>query len=511
MSEGAQGPGSIDLRPIAAATAVVIGMLAMAALAYLLLDILLMAFMGIVVAAALQPWQGALCRWGVPKGVAVLLIYLLLLAGLVLVALVIGPVLVDQVGTFASEFPQNYATARNNLQASASIPFQFLGQRLPPFERLEPVLTGLAPQLYQGTVGVTTSIVMFPVGFVTVLAIAFYWTMEVSSFERLVLSLIAVERRPRALGAWREIESRMGGFMRGQGIAMLAIGVASAVGYAAIGLPNVLALGVLAGLLEAVPWIGPMLAVVPALLVALPLGTNTVLLVMGLAVLIQFFENNVLIPRIMDRAVGVSALVGLLAILAFGALYGIVGIFIAIPMAAVIQVLIDTMVVNVEPVAEPAGLPDGPWDDLRARVRALRQQARVRLRGRDSRMGIDPALPDHVVDAVDQNIEVAAARIEKLISVAEKETEPLAPGARAALVEKLYGATERLEQAVGEVEIVVMNSPATPGSPTDAAQDQAAEIQGKLDDATRRFTEEVQDAEALVVAARTEQAEVKTP
>jgi len=379
MSEDANSRG-IDLRLIATATAVVIGMVATAAVAYLLLDIVLLLFIGIVVAAALQPWHVVLCRWGIPKGLAVLLIYLCLFIGLVLIALVIGPVLLEQIGTFVAEVPGTYADARAHLRASGTAPLQFLGQRLPPFERLAQDLTELAPQFYESTLGVTASIVKLPAYFLTVLAIGFYWTMEVPRFERLLLSLLAVERRPRALNIWHEIESKLGGFIRGQGLAMFAIGAASAVGYAFIGLPNVLALAVLAGLLEAVPLIGPVLAVVPAILVALPLGPQTVILVIGLAVLLQIIENNVLIPRIMHHAVGVSALVGLLAILAFGTLYGVVGILIAIPMAAVIQVLLDTMVVNAEPVAQPAGLVGSPLEDLRARVRALRQRARVRLR-----------------------------------------------------------------------------------------------------------------------------------
>ncbi len=196
MSEGAHSPGSIDLRPIAAATAVVIGMVATAALAYLLLDILLLLFIGIVVAAALQPWHVMLCRWGVPKGLAVLLIYLFLLIGLGLIALVVGPVLVDQISTFTAEVPGTYASVRSHLQASASAPVRLLGQRLPPFERLAQTLTEVAPQFYQGALGVTTSIVKLPAYFVTVLAIGFYWTMEVPRFERLLLSLLAVERRP---------------------------------------------------------------------------------------------------------------------------------------------------------------------------------------------------------------------------------------------------------------------------------------------------------------------------
>ncbi len=546
MSEGANRPGSIDLRPIAVATAVVIGMVAAAAVAYLLLDILLLLFIGIVVAAALQPWHVVLCRWGVPKGLAVLLIYLFLLIGLVVIGLVVGPVLMEQIGTFAAEVPGTYVRARSYLQASGTAPFHFLGQRLPSFERMTQDLTDLAPQLYQGTLGVTTSIVKLPAYFVTVLAIGFYWTMEVPRFERLLLSLLAVERRPRALNVWHEIESKLGGFMRGQGLAMLSVGVASGLGYALIGLPNVLALAVLAGLLEAVPLLGPVLAVGPAVLVALPLGVHTVLLVIGVTVLLQLVENNVLIPRIMHRAVGVSALVGLLAILAFGTLYGLLGVLIAIPMTAVIQVLLDTMVVNAEPVAEPAGLVGSPWDDLRARVRALRHQARARLRARTTRMGIDPATADHVVDAVDQQIEVAVARVEKLISVAEETSEPLSIEAQAAIVAKLEAATEEIEQAVehvdtietpaedwlgtsgptvqlplaelseatgqvgqavAEVETIVAATAGAQG-PVQSGQREAGV--DHLDQATQRFKEAVQDVETLVVAAQEESREAHT-
>jgi predicted PurR-regulated permease PerM len=540
MSEGANRPGTIDLRQIAAATAIVIGMVATAALAYLLLDILLLLFIGIVVAAALRPLHVTLCRWGVPKGLAVLLIYLCLLIGLVLIALVVGPVLIEQIGTFVAEVPGTYVSVRSHLQASATAPFHFLGQRLLPFERLTQALTDLAPQLYQGALGVTTTIVKLPIYFVTVLVVAFYWTMELPRFERLLLSLLAVERRPRTLNIWHEIESRLGGFMRGQGLAMLSVGAASALGYALIGLPHVLALAVLAGLLEAVPLIGPILSVVPAAFVALPLGPQTVIFVIGLALLLQLVENIVLIPRIMHHAVGVSALVGLLAVLAFGTLYGILGVLIAIPMTAVIQVLLDTMVVNAEPVAAPAGLVGSPWEDLRARVRALRQQARVRLRARTSRMGIDPATADHFVDAVDQQIEVAVARVEKLISVAEETSEPLAIEAQAAIIEKLEGATEQIEQAVEHVDTIEAPAEDALGTSGPTAQLPLAELseatgqvgqavaevetiiaatagsQGPIQSgqreasadslgrATQRFKEAVQDVETLVVAAQEE-------
>src|SRR4029453_11588881 len=128
-------------------------------------------------------------------------------------------------------------------------------------------------------------------------------------------------------------------------------------------------------------------------LVALPLGLPTVLGVLGYSALLHLLENNWLIPRGMSHAVGVSALVALVAVLAFGTLYGGLGIFIAIPLAAVLQVLLDRMGIHAEPVPEAYSVTAGPLAGLRARVQGLPQQMRLRLRERDTRMGVDGQTP----------------------------------------------------------------------------------------------------------------------
>jgi hypothetical protein len=209
----------------------------------------------------------------------------------------------------------------------------------------------------------------------------------------------------------------------------------------------------------------------------------------------------------MHRAVGVSALVGLLAILAFGTLYGLLGVLIAIPMTAVIQVLLDTIVVNAEPIAEPAGLVGSPWEDLRTRVQALRQQARARLRARTSRMGVDAATADHVVDAVDQQIEVTVARVEQLIAVAEETSEPLAIAAQAVIADKLQRAAEQIEQAVEPVATTMATAAETQG-PVRGAEPEA--IVNNLSQATERFKVAVDDVGTLVVAAQEESKEART-
>jgi hypothetical protein len=276
---------------------------------------------------------------------------------------------------------------------------------------------------------------------------------------------------------------------------MLIIGVLSGIGYALIGLPNVLVLAVLAGLLEAVPVIGPVLAAIPAILVAAPMGSSTVLMVIGLTVLLQAVENNVLIPRIMSQATGVSALVSIFAILAFGTLYGILGVFIAIPVMAVGQVLLDRILLDTTPQPETPALQVEPLAVLRTRVKTLQQRVRARLRGRDTRMGIDPDTADHVIDAVDQQIEAAIERVERMIALAEQPASPLPTAERAAVVEALDAATAAIEQAFERVDGLL-----TSAEKSDAAKDAAAALPVEQLEAASQHAEEAAGRAETVLA-----------
>jgi hypothetical protein len=191
---------------------------------------------------------------------------------------------------------------------------------------------------------------------------------------------------------------------------------------------------------------------VPALLAALALGTPEVLLTLGWSTLVQMVESNVLVPRIMSHAVGVSALVSLVAILAFGSTYGILGVFIAVPLAAVVQVVLDRFVLDAAPessASDPEALAG-----LRSRVLTLRQRVRLRLRGRTVRMGIDPDTPEHVVDAVDQQMEEAVERIATMIRTAQHAGGATDTEERSRMLAALQAALRRIERAVARVDAV---------------------------------------------------------
>ena len=442
----------LPLREWAAIFALALAMTAGAWLLYQLLDVVLLVFLGVTLAAALQPWHTRLCGLGVPRGIAVLLIYLLfalVLAGLAVLAL---PALVEELGQLLATVPEKYGTLLGWLRDSDSRMLRLFGQRLPPFESLPSTVTVVTAESVRGIFGLTTGFLALLTWVVTVFAVAFYWTLDVPRLERLVLSMLPVARRTQALGAWREIESKLGAYLRAQGIAMVVVGVASGVGYVLIGLPNPLALAVLAGLFEGIPLLGPFLAAVPALLAALAFGPPVVLLTLGWSTLVQLLESNVLVPRIMSHAVGVSALVSLVAILAFGSTYGVLGVFIAVPLAAVVQVVLDRFVLDTPPEVPTAEAP--ALASLRSRALSLRQRVRLRLRGRTVRMGIDPETPEHLVDAVDQQLEEAVERIASLIHKAQGAARSTDSEERSGILAALQGALQRLESAVARIDAI---------------------------------------------------------
>jgi predicted PurR-regulated permease PerM len=484
--------GRLDAKRAALTTLVVVGILALAALAYFLIDILLLLFLGVVLAAALRPWHAKLVGWGVPKGAAVLLIYGFFLVIVGVVGLLVGPVIFEQLTSAAAGLPDLYTRVRSTLATSAP-PLRMIGQRLPSFERLAPAMSDVSPTIFTGLFGLTTGLVGLIAGVLSVLAIAFYWTMELPRIERMVLSFVPVGRRAHVLTIWREIEQRLGAYMRAQGIAMLAIGIAFGVAYGIVGLPHVLMLAVLAGVLEAVPMIGPVLAAVPAVLVALPMGWERVLWVVVLATAIQVTENNVLIPRLMSRAVGVSALVGLLAVLAFGSLYGILGVFIAIPITAAVQVVLDKLVLNSEPVTEVAVVPS-PWSDLRVRIRSVRRRARERLRARETRIGVDPESPEHAVDAADRQLEEAVERVEKMIAAA---SDGRLPCEDAELVEGLNEAAGHIEEAADRIDTIAA------ASASDTSRTPVVELPAnELAAATEQVEKAVERVESAITATQ---------
>jgi predicted PurR-regulated permease PerM len=332
---------------------------------------------------------------GLPRIAGVILIYLLLLILLTGFLLLLFPLIVEQGTTIAGAVPGYYQSLREWM---VNYPNQLI-VRLSDF--LPATLPNLNPRTTQQTgqevmasagqlVGYMTLAAKVIFMAIVILVLSFYWTLDGPRIIQSFLLLVPQDQRENISELISAMETKVGFYIAGQGILCLVIGITALIAYLLIGLPNALVLALLAGVLEAVPMIGPLLGAIPAALVALSIAPAKLIWVIVATIVIQQLENSLLVPRVMRKAVGVNPFVTLLAIFAFSTLFGIAGALMAIPMAAIIQLLLDRFVFH--PSTMDPEVSAGRDYASRLRYEAqdlaqdLRKQARLKKRGSDLRI-----------------------------------------------------------------------------------------------------------------------------
>jgi predicted PurR-regulated permease PerM len=209
------------------------------------------------------------------------------------------------------------------------------------------------------------------------------------------------------------MESKVGFFLAGQGLLCLVISVMALVAYVLIGLPNALVLALAAGVMEAVPMVGPLLGAVPAALVALSIAPDRLIWVIVATIVIQQLENTLLVPRIMKKAVGVNPFVTLLSLFAFSSLFGIAGALMAIPIAAIIQLVLNHFVfksatVELE-VSEGRDYTSRLRYEAQDLIQDLRKQSRLKKRGSDQKIIQMEQVMDEI-ETITSNLDALLAR-----------------------------------------------------------------------------------------------------
>jgi predicted PurR-regulated permease PerM len=314
----------------------------------------------------------------------------MLLALLIGFTLLLFPLLVEQGTTIVAAVPGYYQSVRewmvgypNQMIARLS---EFLPATLPslaPIQQTGPQMLVFAGQA-AGYMASAAEAIFIAIAF---LLLTFHWTLDGPRTIQSWLLLVPRGQRESTGELISAMETKVSFYVAGQGILCLAIGLMALVAYLLIGLPNVLVLALVAGILEAVPMIGPVLGAVPAAVIAFSIAPSKLVWVVVATLVIQQLENNILVPRVMRRSVGVNPFVSLLAIFAFSSFFGIAGALMAIPIAAMIQLLLDQFVFH-PAVMEPEG-PDGRDYASRLRYEAqdlaqgLRKQARLNKEGSD--------------------------------------------------------------------------------------------------------------------------------
>jgi predicted PurR-regulated permease PerM len=316
-------------------------------LLYRLQTVILLFFVAMVLGTAIRPAVEWLYRRGISRTSGVILVYIAIASLLIAFLATVVPLLAEQTTQLSQHLPQFYVTARNWLIGSDNSVLRNIGARIPAQLQL---LFNNNPSAEYVLDQVTRTILYVNLlikGILSTLAIfllAYYWTQESNSVIRTILRLIPPQRKKAFLEFLDHVETKIGAYIRGQGILCLIIGVTAFLAYLLIGLPFALALGIFAGVTEMIPIFGPALGAIPALLIALSISPEKAMWVVIATILMQTAENLYLLPRVMKNSMGVSPIIILLAMVAFGSVFGFVGVLIALPLAAILQFVINRIV-----------------------------------------------------------------------------------------------------------------------------------------------------------------------
>jgi len=348
-------PGWNVARRMVVPVLVVLGILLLALLAWQLRQLILLVFVSLLFAAGLHDPARWLERRGLPRGLAAIIPFVVLAAIITGLLVIIFPPLITQAGQLIENLPTILDALLRTLVGTV--------------DRLVGVGTGqqVADQLTEEVAGFTpdvAALAMLPLTLFevliaagTVLFLSVLLLLERDTAAAWFLQFLDPQDRGGATDLGRNVLQKLGAYVRGQLVVMSLVGIATTAGMLVLGVPFALPLGVFAFATEAIPIVGPWISAVPILAVALLESPMTGALMAGWLLVVQQAEGFLLTPLVQGKVLSLSPIAVLLAVFAGGALAGIVGAIIAVPLLAVVDVLIREVVI---PLRSGRGSPSTP-------------------------------------------------------------------------------------------------------------------------------------------------------
>jgi predicted PurR-regulated permease PerM len=288
---------------------------------YFVREIILMLFVSFLLMTIMNPLVNLLSRLKIHRNLSILITYVLVIGVFGGIVALITPALVQQTGNFISELPKYLSNIGINSAETSSL------------------INGALQQI-GGVLNFTFSIFSNLLSIITVLVFTFYMLVGYSSIRNQLTPLLGEEIGQKATRLIIAIEERLGGWSRGELILMLVVAVGNYIGYSLLRIPYALPLAVLTGIFEIVPILGPVISAVPAVIIGFGISPLTGIGAAGVALLVNQLENYILVPKIMQKSIGVSPLMILVSIAVFSKLAGIPGVIVAVPFVIILQVVL---------------------------------------------------------------------------------------------------------------------------------------------------------------------------
>ena len=367
-------PRRLSLRRLMGFTATVMATLALLVVVYRLSQVVLLFVLSVIVAAALRKGVVALENRRVPRGLAILIWYLIVIGVLGLGIYVLGGPMGHELQRVGETFPQRYDALVGQYQSGGAPWQQSLARRLPTTDT---VIKGLgdggAAEIGFQIAGFTSGILNVIVSLVGILTLTFYWLTDQDRFERLWLTLLPVQQRSIARHTWRSAEHQVGAYIRSEAAQfVLTIAILWAA-FNLLGVTYPTLYAVFAAVAQLIPWVGIPLTLLPLALMTFSSPwwiiavTGAVIVVVG-TIMDQFVE-----PQLCGDA-PVHPILSVLALMILGEASGVIGMVIALPLAATLQSVLRELVrVSTAPRSLPISAETTQLQELRERIQRLRE------------------------------------------------------------------------------------------------------------------------------------------
>lgn len=304
----------------------------------------LLIFGAIVVAVILRALADPIVRWlRLPDPLAVFLSMVIVVAVLAGILTLFGTQISEQVNSLIAVLPQGWAQVQSWIQAQP-----YAAQVLEQLQNLGS-RAGQALQVAQQfaisfAAGVTTMVLVIVAGV--------FLAIEPAKSREGLLSMLPMDRRPRMRQVLNSCGKALKGWLKAQLFSMVLVGTLTGIGLAIIGVPSALGLGLLTGLAQFVPIVGPIVSTIPSVLVAATQGWHTALLAVLVHVIISQLESNFITPMVQKNVANLPVVLGIFAVVGIGTLFGPLGVLFATPLALVLHTLI-TMLYRQDVLGDP--------------------------------------------------------------------------------------------------------------------------------------------------------------
>lgn len=302
-------------------------------------DVVAILIVSLLLTALIDPFAQWFADRRIPRGIAVLIVYTILLSVSSVLLILITPIVIEQsvqLGSGLSEVYNDVSDSFGQLQ-QFSQRHGFSENVAASIQSLQESFTSSFGSIFTTVKGIVGGIA----GLFIVLVLTFYMVVEEQAVRKYFQGLLPPEYRPYAIQISKKIKKKMGAWLRGQLVLGLIVGTAVYIGLKILGINNALLLALMAGFFEVVPYVGPVISLIPAAIIAFAQSPILGVAVVLLYLVIQRVENDVLVPKIMQKATGLNPIISIIALLIGIKIAGLVGAILSIPLATMVVVILE--------------------------------------------------------------------------------------------------------------------------------------------------------------------------